>query len=124
MFSGSTATARSARSDLSALTDRAAAACCAVFQPLTALGGCDTVQLASTVQLYCNSDLSESALIQGLAPGAYGSLCDFCPASCNALNPGICECEADSSPPTVQQEEKKSKKKKKKVRSGSTRLGY
>lgn len=124
MFSGSTATARSARSDLSALTDRAAAACCAVFQPLTALGGCDTIELASNVGLTCKSDLLQSALIQGIAWGAYGSLCDFCPASCNAFNGyAMCECEADSPPPTVQQEEKKSKKKKK-VRSGSTRLGY
>ena len=76
--------------DLSLLPD--------VFAPLIALGGCAMVSVATSVGLSCSSELSANLLVQNLAPGVYGTLCDFCAGSCDVQGgAGTCACAPQNS---------------------------
>lgn len=50
--------------------------------------------LAVQYGVSCTEDLASNDLVQSVAAGTYGTLCDACPESCNSLvGPGTCACE-------------------------------
>ena len=52
------------------------------WAPIKGMGGCTAIAMARATGLMCATDLAASAMVQGLAPGISGSLCDMCAASC------------------------------------------
>jgi len=91
------------------------------WDPIINMGGCAMLPTMATMGLTCDSDLADSAVVQGLAKGVSGSVRQFCGASC-----GGCEApeeEAEVETPDVEEPKTKLKKADKKAKKAAKKAG-
>ena len=65
----------------------------AQLAPLVGMGGCAAIPTLKSNGLMCDTDMGTNSFLQQTAPGATGTLCDYCAASCKNYG-DVCKCEA------------------------------
>lgn len=60
------------------------------WAPLKGMGGCAAVNTAAGMGIKCDTDLGANAMIQGMAKGISGKLCDYCAGTCKTAGQDVC----------------------------------